>query len=552
MPTLNWIGKDKVVNHHHKVPFCVLKHEKRFDAPDGLPANSIDNKIIHGDNLYALKSLLPEFEGKVNCIYIDPPYNTGKEEWIYSDNLNDPKFKKWLGEVRKEGEDLSRHDKWLCMMYPRLKLLHRLLAKDGSIFVSIDDNEQSCLKLIMDEIFGLNNFVGMFIVNSSPSAIDYGHIAKTHDYALFYAKDIYQLITNQIEEKSKEFKFTDDEGGFNIYPLYNGNVAFNPSTRPNLYYPFYLNNSNEIEPGFYEISLERKNGWIEVFPVVSRKESIQRVWRWGKEKSSGELNREIIGYKTSSGEYRIVQKSRHTSKVIRSLQLDSHVQSRRGTSEVENIFGKKTFSFPKPVKLLEDFISTSTNSDSIVLDSFAGSGTTAHAVLKLNAQDGGKRRFILIETLDYAEEITAERVRRVMTGYGDGENATPGLGGGFDFYSVGQPFFLETGMLNENVCIDTIRDYVAYTEGIPDSDKVNKENSCTSHLLGLNCDTAWIFNYTAQQVTCLDLDFLSTIKFSDVKPKTIIIYADRCLLTSDFMAKHGIIFKKIPRDISRF
>lgn len=553
MPTLNWVGKDKVINHHHEVPFRVLQHQNRFDAPAGSPSNSTDNRIIHGDNLEALKSLLPEFEGRVNCIYIDPPYNTGNEGWVYNDNVNDPKLKKWLGEVvGKEGEDLSRHDKWLCMMYPRLKLLHRLLAKGGAVFISIDDNEQSSLKLVMDEIFGPNNFIGMFIVNASPSAIDYGHIGKTHDYALFYAKNIYELVTNQLEEKSKEFKYKDDEGGFNIYPLYNGNVAFNPVTRPNLYYPFYLNKSNEIEAGFYEISLEFKEGWIEVYPVVSRKDGIQRVWRWGKEKASGELNHEIIGYITGAGEYRVVQKSRHTSKVIRSLLLDNEMQSRRGTAEVENIFGKKSFSFPKPVKLLEDFIAISTDIDSIVLDSFAGSGTTAHAVLKLNAQDGGNRRFILIETMDYAETITAERIRRVITGYGAGEKAIPGLGGSFDYYTVGEPIFIDPETINEAVGVEAIRAYVAYSEGIPEDERVSADNPYSSYLLGLNRDTAWVFNYEPLQATSLDLDFLATLKFGDAKPGTAIIYADRCLLTKTFMVKHGIIFKKIPRDITRF
>ncbi|MDP3819093.1 MAG: site-specific DNA-methyltransferase [Methylotenera sp.] len=578
MPTLTWVGKDKVVNHHHDVPFRVLNKKYTYSAQHStaqhstaqhstaqhstaqhnyteFPLKNVNNRIIHGDNLEALKSLLPEFEGKVNCIYIDPPYNTGNESWVYNDNVNDPKLKKWLGQVvGKEGEDLSRHDKWLCMMYPRLKLLHRLLAADGAIFISIDDNEQSTLKLVMDEIFGAKNFIGMFIVNASPSAIDYGHIGKTHDYALFYAKNIYEIITNQLEEKAKEFKYTDGEGGFNIYPLYNGNVAFNPTTRPNLYYPFYLNASNEIEDGFYEISLEYKEDWVEVYPVVSRKDGIQRVWRWGREKASGELNHEIIGYITSSGEYRIVQKSRHTSKVIRSLLLDNEVQSRRGTSEVESIFGKKSFSFPKPVKLLEDFISISTDakSEAVVLDSFSGSGTTAHAVLKLNAQDGGNRRFILIEAMSYAETITAERVRRVMSGYGEGIKAVAGLGGSFDFYTVGEPLFLPDNNLNEAVGVEVIRDYVAYTERIPKADRTTQDNPYTPHLLGINRDVAWLFNYDAGKATVLDMDYLAGLRLDNAKPANAIIYADRCLLEKAFMTKHGIIFKKIPRDITRF
>lgn len=164
MPTLHWIGKEKVINHHHDVPFRLLKKQYAFQAKEGTPENSTGNRIIHGDNLEALKSLLPEFEGRINCIYIDPPYNTGNEGWVYNDNVNDPKIKKWLGEVvGKEGEDLSRHDKWLCMMYPRLKLLHRLLAEDGVIFISIDDNEQNYLHTLCDEIFGRGNFIATIL-----------------------------------------------------------------------------------------------------------------------------------------------------------------------------------------------------------------------------------------------------------------------------------------------------------------------------------------------------------------------------------------------------
>ena len=154
MPTLHWVGKDKVKHHHRDVPYRVLTDEHQYQAPVGTPSNSTDNRIIQGDNLEALKSLLPEFEGKVQCIYIDPPYNTGNESWVYNDNVNDPRIRKWLGQVvGKEGEDMSRHDKWLCMMYPRLKLLHRLLAEDGFIFVSIDDNEKPHLQCILNEIF---------------------------------------------------------------------------------------------------------------------------------------------------------------------------------------------------------------------------------------------------------------------------------------------------------------------------------------------------------------------------------------------------------------
>ena len=165
MPTLEWIGKEKVINHHQEVPFRVLERRYSFDENGQTEAdNDSENMVIRGDNLEALKALLPRYEGRVKCTYIDPPYNTGNEGWVYNDNVNDPKIKKWLGEVvGKEGEDLSRHDKWLCMMYPRLKLLQKLLAEDGVIFISIDEIEHRYLELIMDEIFGASNRIDTFV-----------------------------------------------------------------------------------------------------------------------------------------------------------------------------------------------------------------------------------------------------------------------------------------------------------------------------------------------------------------------------------------------------
>ena len=192
MPTLHWIGKEKVINHHMNVPYRVLEHSYGFDNGTQSEAETKSgNKIIHGDNLEALKSLLPEYEGKVDCIYIDPPYNTGNETWVYNDSVNDPRFKKWIKQVvGKEGDDLSRHDKWCCMMYPRLKLLHKLLSDDGGmIFISIDDNELATLKVLMDEIFGLNSFIEYFLwikTSTAPSLARKSR--KTTEYVLCYEK----------------------------------------------------------------------------------------------------------------------------------------------------------------------------------------------------------------------------------------------------------------------------------------------------------------------------------------------------------------------------
>lgn len=214
MPTLHWIGKDKVVNHYQEVPYRVLDQKYGFRAEDDgdrAPTDS-GNKIIHGDNLEALKSLLPEYEGRVKCIYIDPPYNTGNEKWIYNDNVNDPKIKKWLGEVvGKQGEDLSRHDKWLCMMYPRLKLLHKLLANDGVIFISIDDNEQANLRLLCDEIFGANNFIANICHKSRSSVSNDLILSPNHNSILFYSKN-----ANLIFEKRRQYRLEADVKSFKL------------------------------------------------------------------------------------------------------------------------------------------------------------------------------------------------------------------------------------------------------------------------------------------------------------------------------------------------
>ena len=546
MPTLTWIGKEKVVNHHLDVPFRVLDRQYTFgDTPDS------GNKIIHGDNLEALKALLPEYEGKIKCIYIDPPYNPGNEKWVYNDNVNDPHIRKWLGQVvGSEMDDLTRHDKWLCMMYPRLVLLQKLLKEDGAIFISIDDHEQASLRIVCDEIFGTKNFIGQFVINTTPNARDYGAIGKMHEYCLFYAKNIDLLTTNLIPEKTKTFKYKDEIGGFNVHPLYNSNVAFTKDNRPNLFYPFYLYLDNPIGDCFYEIGLEPIGNCIEIYPPKSQKDNIQFVWRWGREKSINGINKEIIGYLNENGEYRIVQKMRHDAKVIRSMLIEKEYTSRRGTAEVEEIFAQKTFSFPKPKSLLEQFIYSVSDRTSIILDSFAGSGTTAHAVLNLNKQDGGNRKFILVELGDYAENITAERVRRVMSGYGEGKNAIEGTGGSFDFYELGDTLFdPQTENLNDNADTEQIRQYVWYSETHAPYIAPTAEHH--PYWLGTDQQTNYYFYYIKGEETCLSWDFLRTLTPERDKAEMYIIYADRCVLTESEMQQLNIRFKKIPRDIKR-
>ncbi|MGZ4953509.1 MAG: site-specific DNA-methyltransferase [Methylobacter sp.] len=554
MPTLTWVGKDKVVNHHHDVPFRVLCHESHFEAPEGTPVNSTGNRIIHGDNLEALKSLLPEFEGQVNCIYIDPPYNTGNEEWVYNDAVNDPKIKKWLGQVvGKEGEDLSRHDKWLCMMYPRLKLLHRLLAKDGVIFVSLDENEISNFRLILEEVFGEHNFLVQIIVQSNKRGQTYKQIAKTHEYLICFGKTA-EAKLGELETEGSNLPEQDDVGRYSSRELRNRNPKFGKHNRPNLFYPIFVNPSLPDSQGNFPVSIEEQPGSIEILPFNSM--GIESCWRWGSIKVSNntQLNSTnvLFAKQTREGGWRVFEKYRKETVKAKSIWLDTKHISEQGTTELGRLGLSDSFQFPKPVGLLEDCLMLATDDNSIILDSFAGSGTTAHAVLKQNAQDKGNRRFILIETMDYAETLTAERVRRVMSGYGEGEKQVAGLGGGFDYYTVGEPIFNDDDTLNEAVGIEEIRYYIAYSEGIPSESRTVQENVYTPYLLGLDSETAWVFYYEPEEVTCLDLDFLSSLKFGASKPGTAIIYADKCLLTKEFMTKHSIIFKKIPRDITRF
>ncbi|UBM57166.1 site-specific DNA-methyltransferase [Marinilongibacter aquaticus] len=527
MPTLHWIGKDKVVSHHQDVPYRVLEHKYGFTADKSEPTNS-GNKIIHGDNLEALKSLLPEYEGKIKCIYIDPPYNTGNENWVYNDNVNHPKIKKWLGEVvGKDGEDLSRHDKWLCMMYPRLKLLHKLLANDGAIFISIDDNEQANLKLICDEIFGVRNFINNIIWQKKYSPQnDARYLSDMHDFVLCYAKSKDSWKRNLLprtEAQNKRYKNPDND-------------IRGPWKSSDLSVKTYSKLTD------YEI--ETPSGRI-VSPPNGR------CWGVNKEKLQELIQDNRIWFGKDGKNVPSVKKFMNEVQqgtVPLTLWLREEVgDNQEAKQDLKVIMGKSNFPFdtPKPSRLVERVLQLSSDKNSIILDSFAGSGTTAHAVLNLNKQDGGNRKFILVEMEDYANDITAERVKRVTKGYGSGNKKVDGTGGAFDFYELGLPLFDENQNLNEEVGLLKIREYIWFSETRTSFTEPNAEN----YFLGKKEDSAYYFIYEKDRLTTLDYDALELIK---TKGEQYIIYADNCLLPKEFMAKKNIIFKKIPRDITRF
>jgi adenine-specific DNA-methyltransferase len=554
MPTLNWIGKEKVINHHQDVPYKILEPQYGFtDGVQQSEPNDSGNKIIHGDNLEALKSLLPEYEGRVKCIYIDPPYNTGNESWVYNDNVNHPKIKKWLGEVvGKDGEDLTRHDKWLCMMYPRLKLLHKLLAKEGAIFISIDDNEQAHLKLICDEIFGVNNFVGnIAVVNNFKGRSDDKFIATAHESLLIFHKG--NFITNGVEipsEYSTEYKEKDSIGNYRLLGLRKRGSNSREIDRPNLFYPIYFDEKSN------KISLDKNDDLIEILPKLSSGENGN--WRWGKETLAKRLDEVEIRIVKTRNEYDVFQKDYLEKEGVnkrikpKSFWHGSEFSSEAGTLQLKKIFQEKTFDTPKSVDFIEYCLQQATDKNSIVLDSFAGSGTTAHAVLNLNNHDGGNRKFILIEMEDYANRITAERVKRVINGYGEESKKIDGTDGSFNFYQLGEPLFLEEDVLNEAVGIENILKYIWYSEtrtALSNDFSFGKDWNNENYRIGSKDQTDYYFYYTKDAVTTVDYDFMAKIKH---KASQYIIYADNCLLEKDFMLKHHIIFKKIPRDITRF
>ena len=552
MPTLEWIGKSKVINHHQDVPFRVLERKYSFDENGQHDEdNGSENMIIRGDNLEALKALLPRYEGRVKCIYIDPPYNTGNEGWVYNDNVNDPKIKKWLGEVvGKEGEDLTRHDKWLCMMYPRLKLLQKLLVDDGVIFVSLDFHEQPFMRLIMDEIFGASNYVSEIACVNKPSGrSDDKYIATAHESIIVYRKSpLLTLGGFEPEEKiTKRYNKRDTDGRlYREEDLRKRGTHDERTDRPNLFYPFFFNQeTGELIVGGNDE--KTPDGFIRIEPMKSK--DVQGTWRWGQDTANAQKTYIHPRYMPNKQQWSLFEweylDERGPAKPT-TLWDFKDVNSERGTEVFIKYLGfkKEDFPNPKPVGTIQRILQIATAGDDIILDSFAGSGTTAHAVLNMNKADGGHRKFILVEMMDYADNITAERVKRVIKGYGEGKKAVEGTGGNFSFYDLGEPL-LVGDCLNEAVAPEKIREYIWFMET---KQPYAPPSGGNPYYLGKHNSTGYYFYYEPQRVTVLDYAFLSTIT---EKADGTVIYADRCAISEDKLAKMGVTFKKIPRDISK-
>lgn len=532
MPTLHFKGKTFVQNHHLAVKYHQLVPKKELSLTDKVSLHN--NLIIHGDNLKALKALLPTYAGKIKCIYIDPPYNTGNENWVYNDNVNSPMIKDWLGQV-VDKEDLTRHDKWLCMMMPRLKLLRELLSEDGAIFISIDDNEQHNLRVLLDEIFGSDNFVANIMWQKKYAASnDATGIAVMHDFILVYQKtdDFNRNLFPRTDKQDKLYKYNDDDGK----GLWRSDNLLVKTFSDSSVFPILNPNTGE------EFIPPKGSSWR------GSKESIER---WLSEKR-------IFFGKDGKG---APQLKRYLNEVQQGLvpttwwTFEDAGHNDAANKELTSILGeKKLFDTPKPASLLKLILQLSTDKNSIILDSFAGSGTAAHAVLELNKEDGGNRKFILVEMEDYANTITAERVRKVIKGVktAKNENLKKGLGGTFSYFELGDTIELENLLRGNNLPSFTeFARYLFYTAtGEEFSEKVVNEKT---RFIGESKNYEVYLFYKADiewlKKNALTLEFCKSLPA--FKNKQRLVFAPAKYVDDYTLLEYRIDFCQLPYEIYR-
>ncbi|MBN1125507.1 MAG: site-specific DNA-methyltransferase [Sedimentisphaerales bacterium] len=539
MPTLDWIGKKAVVNHHREVPYRLLRCDEKLSMGD--PGSG--NLLVEGDNLLALKALLPYYAGQVKCIYIDPPYNTGNENWIYNDNVNSFEIRKWLGHVvGKEAEDLSRDDKWLCMMYPRLAVLREFLSEDGAIFISIDDNEIHNLRSMMNEIYGKKNFIASIIWQKIFSTKNTArHLSESHDYIVVYSKNANIWRPNLIERSdvaNKRYKNPDNDprgpwtsGDCSARNPYNAGIYSIkcPGGRTISGPPkgMYWRFSKEK---FEELDKDKRIWW------GKSNNNVPRLKRFLSEVKEG-VTPDTIWFHKEVGNTQEAKKE-----LLATVQFDNSAS---------------VFISPKPTRLLRRIIEISTNKDSIILDSFAGTGTTGQAVLAANEADGGKRRFICIEMeSDICQNITKTRLNTVLTEYkkrteNSGEHKI--FDSGFRYCKLAYPIFDKTGQIHSEVTFADLATHVFFTEtGEPIPKQPKKKE--TSPLLGIVNDVAvyFLFNGILGDKRANGGNILTSKVLAELPvhkgPK--VIYGEGCRLGISRLKREGIIFKQIPYQIS--
>ncbi len=550
MPTLNWIGKEAVEKHHLDIPYRLLEYDESFSAGN----QESGNLLIQGDNLQALKALLPYYAGKVKCIYIDPPYNTGKENWRYNDNVNSPEIKEWLNKtVGNEEEDFTRHDKWLCMMYPRLNLLKKFLSNDGLIFVSIDDEEISNLKVLCDDIFQRKNRIADLVwdLGTGTSA---GHFTRSHEYILCYAKN-----------KLKLPNFTGGKGEIDDRSIKKiskknpaSNFTFKAGIRVQSEKDFELSGSwgrNEIvsiisgnwicENGKLKEEVTLSAGWTQKNQMES--------WFNGNETFDSKGQKVIEFYFRENGKVYC----RKSKEILNPPTILRGIGSTRsGSSSLKTILNSEEFDFPKAPDLIKYLISLATTGSSLILDSFAGSGTTGHSVLELNNNTNGKRNFILIEIEeDIAKSVAAERLKKLILGYDiykkNGKiESVKGIGGGFRYCRLGYPIFDKYGNINERVKFKELAYHVFFSEtGTP-----LKENlKLDTPLIGKYKGTAYYLLYNGilkdKSVSGGNVLTSNILKSLPKYKGNKIVFGLANRLSDTKLKNENIIFKQIPVEI---
>lgn len=516
MPILNWIGKEAVVNHDKEVPFRLLKKVKDVSVGE-----DSQNLIVHGDNLEGLKALMPYYYGKVKCIYIDPPYNTGNENWVYNDKVNSPKIKEWLGKVvGRESEDLTRHDKWLCMMYPRLKLMRDFLVDDGVIFISLDENEHCNLRYMLDEIFNEHNFITTFIWNSKMTGgHDSSFINGVHEYVVCYSKNKDVLNLNR-QIGDTEYKEIDLQGkSFKWDSLWTVSHGYTK----NCDYPIFAPDGTEIYPWMCH-----KDG-IKVKGIAR--------WFWSSD-TYNDNKEQVLIKKDKKNSWKVYKKVYGGTPIAFQSILPRDIVggTSSGKKVLEDLFGEiKKFDNPKSLDLIKYLLKIVAGKNSIILDSFAGSGTTAHAVLDLNKEDGGNRKFILIEMEDnIAKDITAERVKCAIKKYDYKE--------GFEYCELDKPLFNEHGQIEESCDFNQFATYIYFTETQKNIDK----KKIDGNFIGEDETSEYYLVYKEPKQNVLDKSLIKKLRKTENRK---VVYADRCMLDDDTLNEFNLVFKQIPYEV---
>lgn len=523
MAQIQFKGKSIVWNHHLGVEYHELVPDKSKSLTDKVSLN--DNLIIHDDNLKALKALLPTYAGKVKCIYIDPPYNTGEEGWAYSDNVTSPMMKEWLDKV-VDKDDLTRHDKWLCMMTPRLKLLRELMTDEGIIFVSINDIELHHLRDLMDEVFGEENFISNFIwkKKSTSTNVEGVQVSSLVEYILCYGKSLSSKLLARVRLKeTRSYSHRDEDGNYRLAII------------------------EKKHAGSYKRDSMR-------FKILGQSPRAGKRWQIGEElaKELEKRGRLVIdGAIVKRKIYDFEDKDTYSAQPNL---LDNHGTTDSAQKMLTDVFGEvEVFDNPKPPELIKHLITVTCNSSSIILDSFAGSGTTAQAILELNKEDDGNRKFILVEMEDdIADKITAERARRVIKGIPNAkdDNLKKGLGGTFSYFTLGDPID-EVGILSGKSLpsYEQMARYLFYTstggefdDSVVDEAKnfIGKSKDYEVYLF-YKPDTKYLKN------TALNLDKAKALPAFSGKRR--LVFAPAKYLDQEHLDKFQIDFAQLPYEI---